>query len=401
MTADSNPFLIPIREFVGSRQATLFQTLKQPQFSGQLILTSTKKENWTFYLYLGRIVYATGGIHPVRRWKRNLNIYAPHLASKLASLEPHLQKELDFQECWEYELLNFWREKQEITRKQLIQIIRAIIIEILFDLNQTMEITFQLKASQSLTSQLVLLDTDQVIVEAWQLWQHWQGAKLADRSPNSAPIIKQAEQLSQRTSANTYQLMNKLFNGKSTLRDLSVQLKQDLVQMTRLMIPYLQLDLIEFIKIPDLPLPLSKLIPSQETPAPAPTTATGKALIICIDDNFPITEQMKQIVTRNGYNFLSFNNPYLAMALMSVNKPDFVFLDLDMPKVNVYEICTQLQQLFSFKLSSFQHIPIVIMSENLGLMDRVRAKMVGCSDFLSKPLNERAVLDLIAKYLKK
>ncbi len=402
MSADNiNPFMVSIRQFVGSRQATLFQTLKQPQFSGELILKSTKDMEWTFFLYLGRIVYATGGIHPVRRWQRNLNAYAPHLVSKLDSLEQELESELDFQVCWEYELLNFWLEKQEISRQQLIQIIRSIIIEILFDLTQTMEITFQLKAGESLSSQLVLLDTDQVIVEAWRQWQDWQGAKLADRSPNTAPIIRQSEELRKRTSPKTYQLMSKLFNSKNTLRDLAIHLKQDLVQMTRLMIPYFQLGLIELVEIPDLSSPWSqsKLSPTQEIP----TSITGKALVVCIDHSFPVTEQMKQIVTSNGYNFLSFNDINLAIASLSGEQPDLVFLDLFMPNINIYDVCNQLRQrqLSSFQLPSIEkNMPIVIMSTNLGLKEKVMAKIAGYSDFLMKPFDTQTVLDMIAKHLK-
>ena len=405
MNADTNPFTIPIRDFVGSRQATLFQTLKQPQFSGELILKSTKSQEWTFYLYLGRIVYATGGIHPLRRWQRNLTAYAPHLVLKLDSLEEQLNNELVFQVCWEYDLLNFWLEKQEISRKQLVQIIRSIIVEILFDLTQAMEITFQLKVSQSLSSHLVLLDTEQVIVEAWRLWQDWQGAKLADRSPNTSPIIRQEEELSKRTSPKTYQLMSKLFNGQNTLRDLAIQLNQDLVQMTSLMTPYFQLGLIELIEIPDLSLSWgqSELAPTQleltPTEAISPVEisplTTEKAVVVCVDHSFSVTEQMKQIVTSNGYKFLSFNDINLALASLSVNKSDFVFLDLHMPNVNIYQACYRLRQ-----LSSFHKMPIVMMSENLAITDKVLAKMVGCCDFLSKPLNSQAVLAMIGKHLK-
>jgi chemotaxis family two-component system response regulator PixG len=56
---------ISIREFTASKQAGFFETLKQPRFSGQLVLTGPKMEKCYFYLYLGRIMYATGGAHPV------------------------------------------------------------------------------------------------------------------------------------------------------------------------------------------------------------------------------------------------------------------------------------------------------------------------------------------------
>ncbi|WP_373481129.1 DUF4388 domain-containing protein [Geminocystis sp.] len=255
MTESSKSPKIPIREFIGTRQSNLFQTLKQPQFTGELILGSIKGEEWIFYLYLGRIVYATGGRHSVRRWMRNVTRFAPALITYLPTVDKKIFRQESFQKCWEYELLNHWLQEQLVTRQQLNQIIRTMIIEILLDITQAMEIVFQLNASQSLSTQLLFIDADQVIVEAWEDWQKWQGAKLADRSPNDCPIIRQPDQLKQRTSEKTYMIMSKLFNGKNTLRDLSLQLNQDIMQMTRLMLPYIQLGLIDLVSIPDLPLP--------------------------------------------------------------------------------------------------------------------------------------------------
>jgi two-component system, chemotaxis family, response regulator PixG len=256
MTESSKSPKIPIREFIGTRQSNLFQTLKQPQFTGELILASAKGEQWTFYLYLGRIIYATGGRHPVRRWIRNVSRFAPVLITYLSLVDNSISQTKAFQVCWEYELLNYWLQTQEVTRQQLSQIIRSMIVEILFDVTQSMEIVFQLNVSQSLSTQILFIDADQVIVEAWEAWQEWQGGKLADRFPNDCPLIRQPDQLKQRTSEKTYQIMMKLFNGKNTLRDLSLQLNQDIMQMTRLMLPYIQLGLIDLVSIPDLPIPI-------------------------------------------------------------------------------------------------------------------------------------------------
>jgi two-component system, chemotaxis family, response regulator PixG len=256
MTESSKSPKIPIREFIGTRQSNLFHTLKQPQFTGELMLSSAKGEQWTFYLYLGRIIYATGGIHPIRRWMRNVTRFAPVLITCLPSVDPSIFQKDAFQVCWEYELLNYWLQIQEVTRQQLSQIIRNIIIEVLFDVTQSMEIVFQLNASRSLSSQILFIDADQVIVESWEAWQQWQSAKLADRYPNDCPLIRQPDQLKQHTSETTSQIMIKLFNGNNTLRDLSLQLNQNIVQITKPMLPYIQLGLIDLVSVTDLPIPV-------------------------------------------------------------------------------------------------------------------------------------------------
>ena len=65
-----------------------------------------------------------------------------------------------------------------------------------------------------------------------------------------------------------------------------------------------------------------------------------------------------------------------------------------MPNANGYEICSQLR-----KLSIFKETPIVILTGQDGIIDRVRAKLVGATDFLSKPVAASTVLEVINRYL--
>ncbi len=256
MTQSNNSPQIPIREFVGAKQLNLFQTLKQPQFTGELVINSSRNEEWTFYFYLGRILYATGGKHPVRRWLRNVKYITPNVIDQFSLVDPILLQKKQFQQYWEYELLNYWLIKGIVTREHLGKIIPNIIVEVLFDITQRMEIVFQLSEKRSLSTQLVFVNPEQVITQASNNWDRWQKAQLADRFPNHCPIILQSEQLKKQTSNQAYQIMTKLFNGKNTLRDLSLQLKQNTTSVTKSMLPYIQMGLIDLIAIRDLPIPL-------------------------------------------------------------------------------------------------------------------------------------------------
>ena len=393
MTAESqfDNYKIPIREFVASKQATFFQTLKQPRFTGQLILRGSKGKEWTFYLCLGRLVYATGGVHPVRRWRRNLAAYMPEMVNELGALDKILAPMCasGFKICWEYDLLSLWLEQQKVTREQLAQMVRAVIVEIFFDVTQAGQITFELKVDKTPPTQLTLIDADQVIVESSKEWQSWQSAKLADRSPNSAPIIRQKEQLQSHAAPQTYEAMLKLFDGKYSLRDIAVQTKRDFIQVTRLTMPYVQWGFLELIDIPDLPTPLSGLVGNQSSD-PQPL-----GLIACVDDSFTTCESLQKISNDIGYDFIPLNNALDALSTLLARKPDLIFLELNMPNSNGYEICSQLR-----KISFFYDIPIIILTENLGVLDRMRAKMSGCTDFLLKPVDRSTTLTLISKYLK-
>ncbi|WP_159788187.1 response regulator [Sodalinema gerasimenkoae] len=65
-----------------------------------------------------------------------------------------------------------------------------------------------------------------------------------------------------------------------------------------------------------------------------------------------------------------------------------------MPVANGYEVCTQLR-----RMSQFAETPIIILTGNDGVVDRVRAKMVKASDFLGKPIDAEKLLSTVHKFL--
>lgn len=379
--------------FSAGKQIQFLETLKRLRFSGQLVFTSSKEEQWFFYLHLGHIMYATGGIHPIRRWQRNLEANCPQLLANRSSLQRDLRsfKTTDSTFCWEYQLLSLWVAQQKVTNEQAAAMIRSVIAEVLFDLVQAMRVIYQIDQHESLPKPLVLIDVHEAIAQVQQYWRVWRNPTIADFSPNAAPIIKKPEELRQRTSEIVYQKLTQLLNGQSTLRDIAMQMKQDIVQVTRSLLPYIQLELVELISISDLPSPVDTLIP--ETPRPS-AESTG-SLIACVDDSPLVRQTMESLLVAAGYQCLGVDDAMRAFAILLARKPDLIFLDLVMPNANGYEICAQLR-----KLSCFRDTPIIILTGNGGIVDRVRAKLVGASDFLSKPIDAGIVLGVLRKHLK-
>lgn len=378
-----------IRDFDASKQTELFVTLKQLQFSGQLVLTDVMGRGWVFYLHRGFIVYASGGDHPMRRWKRNSAIYLPQQPTDISALQYELVNTgaEDFRGCWQYQLLCLWVEKQKITTEQAAKVVWSTMVEVLFDITQANQITYELRPNNTLPKRLVLIDAAQAVGEADRLWQAWKTAKVADSSPNKAPAINPAGELQQRISTSVYQMLSQLFEKQQTLREMALEMKQDVLTVTRSLLPYIQSGLVELKTIGDLPAPIFS----------SPTQPENqKSLIACLDDNPWVSQEMEKILTAANYRFVGMNDPLRAIGVLLALKPDLVFLDLMMPNTNGYEICGKLR-----KLSCFRHTPIIILTGNDGVVDRVRAKMVGSSDFLSKEtVNTKQVLGVINKHLR-
>ncbi|MEA5465199.1 response regulator [Leptothoe sp. PORK10 BA2] len=384
--------VITINEFTAAKQSRLFGLLKQSQFNGQLQLTAHSNE-WTFEFYMGRLLYVMGGKQPMRRWYRYVKRFCPDLYVELSTLKTELKKLSKLEgnqniSCWEYQLLRFWYNQQKISREQISDIIQSIFVEVFFDISQAREVEYQVKPENGLSNQLLLVNADTMIYKAKALWQSWLDAKLGDRSPDLAPIIRHPLELKKQVPEPLYRTLTMMLTGQLTLRDLSVQVNRDIVSLSASLLPHIQQGTVELIEIDDLGSP---------APPPKSTDQSPKGpLIACVDDSPAICRALEKVLGTADYQVHCIQDPLRAIAVLLSKKPALIFLDLVMPGTNGYELCSQLR-----RISCFKETPIVILTGNDGMIDRVRARMVGASAFLSKPIKPQQVLSVIDRQLSK
>lgn len=365
-------------------QQGLFYQAQQSHFSGKMLIKPPQGNPWILFFYFGRIIYATGGIHPVRRFQRNISIYLPEMLKEFLELRknPQSTADLNIEQSWEYYLLTLWLKQQKINTKQLNQFTVAQVKEIMFDLTRARQVTIEYQEDKISGSPLTLINPQQVTLEAWKLRQNWQNAKLADRCPDFAPVIVKPEELSQRVSPKTFQGMVKLLDGNKSIRDLIAQLsKHNLIEFTSLLRPYVEMGLIELIEIPDLSLPVKE-------------RSVYIPLIACVDDSLSICKNMEAIVKGKGYRFLGISDELRAINLIIKHKPDLIFLDYLMPKLNGYELCSMLR-----KIPDLKDKPIVMLSANKNIIEHFRGKISGCSSFLYKPIQTEVITSTMTQYL--
>jgi two-component system, chemotaxis family, response regulator PixG len=96
-----------------------------------------------------------------------------------------------------------------------------------------------------------------------------------------------------------------------------------------------------------------------------------------------------------GYQYSNIPDPLQALPLLIEYKPKLIFLDLVMPIANGYEVCAQIR-----RISALKEIPVIIVTSNDGIADRVRARLVGASGFLGKPIQHKKVAKVIKKHLR-
>ncbi len=118
--------------------------------------------------------------------------------------------------------------------------------------------------------------------------------------------------------------------------------------------------------------------------------------LVYIDDNPMDSQVMADIVKQAGYSYVNISDSLQALPKLLELKPQIIFIDLVMPMANGYELCAQIR-----RISIFKETPIIIVTNNNGIADRLRSKLVGAHDFLHKPIREKRVLKVLQKYGRK
>jgi len=387
------------------------QTCVKEQFTGRLDLsiTDTDNQQWNLYFSQGRLIKSTSKMHPVRYWCRQLSIHCPQLIVRPGGED---SERLLY---WDYDSLAKLVRQGQVSPRKMTAVVEGNIREILFDIIQQIELSNN--SGESLVSRRIpesnrdsnflQISIEQVWQQAKQAWAAWQQAGLENFSPNLAPVIWDAEELRQKTSLLVYHNLTTLADGNRTLRDLAVKLKQQLLPLTQSIMPYIRQELMSLIEVGDLSLKrktprTTNPEPAKTIPQPAKTIPPAKSaqtkltsqLVVYIDDSRSDSLTMSQILAQAGYQFINIRDPLKALPILLEQKPDLIFLDLVMPIVNGYELCAQIR-----RVSLLQDTPVIILTSSDGIVDRVRAKMVGSSGFLAKPIERQKVLTALWNYL--
>lgn len=359
-------------------------------FTGKLDVISNDV-SWSLLFCLGRLVWAVGGRHPNRRFRRIWHQTCPQVP-----LSEFAQQTSENADLPRYQILRSAYRQNKISQQQIKSLVSHNCQEVLFDILQQEASQAIIYAASpeggldkvaTLMSGLVL--PRQVLPASEKMQQAWQAAGLSHISPDIAPVIVQPEKLQQATAPTTYQVLIKAVDGQRSLRDLAAATQKELWRLGKSLLPFIQKGIIKLNEVDDLPSATTPVKPK------AKKTAKPKPLIACIDDTPDILKQMEQIVTQAGCRFVGIQDSVQALPTLLENKPDLIFLDLVMPVANGYEVCSQIR-----RVDALNNIPVVILTSRDGMVDRVRARMVGTNDFMSKPVEFEKVFSCIKENLK-
>lgn len=118
------------------------------------------------------------------------------------------------------------------------------------------------------------------------------------------------------------------------------------------------------------------------------------ARILVIDDSPTETYRFREILQRNGYDVLEAANGADGISVARAHVPDLILMDVVMPGINGFQATRQLS-----RGDETKHIPIVIVSTKDQETDRVWGRRQGARDYLTKPIEEKSLIQVIQQLL--
>ena len=117
------------------------------------------------------------------------------------------------------------------------------------------------------------------------------------------------------------------------------------------------------------------------------------AKVMVIDDSNTIRRSAEIFLAQAGCEVLLAEDGFDALAKIADHRPDVIFVDIMMPRLDGYQTCALIK-----KNQRFRNTPLIMLSSKDGLFDRARRRMVGSDQYLTKPFTKDSLLRAVATF---
>jgi len=115
-----------------------------------------------------------------------------------------------------------------------------------------------------------------------------------------------------------------------------------------------------------------------------------RVFALVVDDSITVRRVTQRFLERNGMRVMTAKDGIDALSILQEHMPDVILLDIEMPRMDGYELASQVRA-----DGRLQDIPIVMITSRVGEKHRARAIEIGVNDYLGKPYQENELLDAI------
>jgi twitching motility two-component system response regulator PilG len=366
---------VEARSYHNSNKLSVDEAIRQRSWS------ECKQQYWYVFFVNGQIIYCQDGDSSLTRigdYLRHYRVQTRLDKGQLAYLETL--------NAPEYGYLWTLLERNIIQPKVAQSIIHSLVHETLFDLLSLHQGSFIFDLGAAFAPQLTTLEIDPLVTKIIKQVQEWKLLYPHIQSPDQFPVLADITKLRSSLPEATVNKLQQWVDGKTSLRQLARYLNRDVLTVAKAIYPYVQQGCVHLV--------YSSTSTVTEIQHSKQELLKQKARIVCIDDTATICETVESILKPQGYEAIAFINPLEAISRVFQIKPNLILCDITMPELDGYEICAMLRHSTAFRL-----VPIIMLTSKNGFIDRVRARMVGATDYLTKPFTNTELLMLVEKYL--
>lgn len=115
--------------------------------------------------------------------------------------------------------------------------------------------------------------------------------------------------------------------------------------------------------------------------------------VMVIDDSNTIRRSAEIFLKASGCQVILAEDGFDALAKISNEHPDVIFVDIMMPRLDGYQTCSLIK-----RNARYKNTPVIMLSSKDGLFDRARGRMVGSDQYLTKPFTQETLLEAVQAY---
>jgi twitching motility two-component system response regulator PilG len=116
--------------------------------------------------------------------------------------------------------------------------------------------------------------------------------------------------------------------------------------------------------------------------------------VMIIDDSNTIRRTAEALLKKAGYEVLTAADGFEAMSVITDHRPDIIFVDIMMPRLDGYQTCRLIKN-----NKQFRGTPVIMLSSKDGLFDRARGRIAGSQEHVNKPFTQEDLIGVINKYV--
>tara|TARA_R110002111_G_scaffold34025_1_gene67836 strand:+ start:90 stop:551 length:462 start_codon:yes stop_codon:yes gene_type:complete len=115
--------------------------------------------------------------------------------------------------------------------------------------------------------------------------------------------------------------------------------------------------------------------------------------VMVIDDSNTIRRTAETLLSKAGCEVITAIDGFDSLAKIADTKPDIIFVDIMMPRLDGYQTCALIKNNSHFKFT-----PVIMLSSKDGLFDKAKGRIVGADDYLTKPFSKAELFEALERF---